>query len=104
MKPIDYRNETWSDLQGRITGQRQQVFNAWRMHGPCTTEELAEKTGMSILNVRPRTTELFQLGLVGLASDTPASAGIYRALSYSEARTLFERNAKEASVAQLQLL
>lgn len=72
MKPIDFRAATWTDLQERLTGQREAVLRAWREHGPGTTAEVCARAGMSILSFRPRTTELFELGFVCLAADQPA--------------------------------
>lgn len=64
MKPVDVRNETWKSLRGRITGQRQAVLQAWQRHGPGTTRQIAERSGIDLLNVRPRSTELYQLGFL----------------------------------------
>ena len=68
MKPVDFRNATFDSLAGFITGQRERVFHAWGAHGPCTTEHLAQASGISILTLRPRTTELYQLGFSVLAA------------------------------------
>jgi len=85
MKPIDFRNATWADLQERLQGQRLAVFNAWKKFGPCTTQQLAASSGLSILSLRPRTTELFQLGFIRLAEQQPAKGeGVYRARTDSE--------------------
>jgi hypothetical protein len=85
MKPIDFRMATFDDLQLRIAGGRAEVLAAWRKHGTCTTQELAELSGISILTLRPRTTELFQLGFVCLADHQPAKGeGIYRARTDAE--------------------
>lgn len=69
MKPVDFRNATFDSLAAYITGQRERVFQAWGAHGPCTTEELAARSGISILALRPCTTELHQLGFVVLADN-----------------------------------
>jgi len=57
MKPIDYRNTTFDAIQAYLTGQRMRVYDGYRAHGPCTTRELASHIQISILSVRPRTTE-----------------------------------------------
>lgn len=79
MKPADLRNATFDkvcdDLQGRLL----EVYRAWCEHGPATTRDLATWSGISILNVRPRTTDLFTLGLVELVGDRRGQEGIYRA-------------------------
>lgn len=85
MRPIDFRNETFFDLQSRIKDQRELVLNGWRRHGPGTTEEVAERTCISILSFRPRTTELFQLGFLMLAETQPSKGeGVYRARTEAE--------------------
>lgn len=101
MKPIDFRNETFRDLQERISGQRELVLRAWEKHGPGTTEQLAERSGISILNVRPRTTELLQIGYVVLADAQPAKGeGVYRARTYSELMAWFNTQQREAQPGQ----
>ena len=62
MNPIDYRNATWTELQGRITRDRQAALDAWVKYGPGTTRAVATAAGIDLLTFRPRTTELFQLG------------------------------------------
>ena len=100
MAPIDYRNNTWKDLQGCVHGRRLEVLLAWRKHGPCTTRELAEKTSADILNIRPRTTELQQLGFVVLVYPQPGGhEGIYRALTDEEAYDLYTQRAAASAAA-----
>jgi hypothetical protein len=92
MKPVDYRNDTWESIQERISGDRKAVFYALRRFGPSTTRRLAEAMEWDILNVRPRVTELCQLGLVVTHDPghrTPE--GLYRAKGDHEAMADFER-------------
>lgn len=106
MEPIDYRNATFDSLQERLTGRRAQVLDAWRQHGPATTEELAERSGLSILTLRPRTTELYQLGFVVLAdaeSVATTKGAVYRAASPTEVQCHFNRKSKKAREIQLTL-
>jgi len=88
MKPIDFRNETFASLKSRLTGQRERVWIAWIAHGPATTTECARRSQISILTLRPRTTELYQLGAVALAPSVPSvpspDGGIYRARTDAE--------------------
>jgi hypothetical protein len=88
MKPIDYRNATFAEIQDRIAGDRLRVLEAWRMHGPCTTEDLAVRSGIPILTLRPRTTELGQLGFLVLMAGGKRG-GVYRAASADEALSYF---------------
>lgn len=85
MKPIDYRNATFAALQERLVGQRAAVLEAWRLHGPGTTEEVALRSQIAILTFRPRTTELFQLGFIVLTDSQPAKGeGTYRVRTQPE--------------------
>jgi predicted ArsR family transcriptional regulator len=98
MKPVDFRNETFAQIQERVSGDRQRVLAAWLEHGPCTTAELAAKSGIPILTLRPRTTDLYQLGFVicveeetsGGPTGGRAPAGAhYRAATPAEAKDHF---------------
>lgn len=64
MKPIDFRNETFKQLEERLNPIRMAVYNAWLEHGPGTTRQVADRSGIDLLTLRPRTTELYQMGLV----------------------------------------
>jgi hypothetical protein len=104
MTPVDYRNATFAELQDRgLEGLRGHVLKAWQAHGPCTTEELAEKSGISILTLRPRTTELVQIGLVVLSEAiVRRGGGIYRAATTHEALYHFQAERARASGANAQ--
>lgn len=108
MTPIDYRNASFADLSDRLSGLRKQVMDAWLTHGPCTTERLSLLSEISILTLRPRTTELFQLGFVIIdeSSGTPGGQGaIYRAATPEEVRQHFNRlKAAASGEGQLNLL
>lgn len=92
-KPTTSRDDTWKRIQGRLTGQRQKVYEAYLQHGPCTTMELAGRSGISPFGARPRTTELHALGLievVGHKDGSHSREGVYRAIPLSEAQYRFE--------------
>ncbi|HTJ78521.1 MAG TPA: hypothetical protein VL357_05955 [Rariglobus sp.] len=104
MKPIDFRNATYADLQERLTGLRQAVFDAWLRYGPCSTEHLAEVSGISILTLRPRTTELVQLGFVRLADRQPEKGtGTYRAANSDEVLAHLRTAKQDAVTGQMTL-
>ncbi len=95
MIAIDFRNITWESLQEQLTGRRLQVLAAWRLHGPATTRELSERSGIDILTLRPRTTELLDLGFLMLVSvderrPVRQHEGVYRARSTEEATRWLE--------------
>lgn len=110
MRPIDYRNATWADIQAQLTARRLDVLEGLRRHGPCTTRELAAAMGWDILHVRPRVTELVQLGFAevvptahGPQSSAPAREGVYRARTEPEAWDAFHAARESAINPQLDL-
>lgn len=66
--PEDFRDQNFESIHGLLESQRLAVYEAWVKHGPGTTREIAVKSGIDLLNVRPRTTELVQIGLVQLST------------------------------------
>ena len=104
MTPSAIRDLNWQQLQERVSGLRATVHEALRMHGPCTTRQLAARAGLDILTVRPRVTELCQLGFASEVSPSSLDArpsspaeGIYRACSFQEAATAYEERQAIAS-------
>jgi hypothetical protein len=95
MNPIDYRNDTWEIVQGRMLADlRYQVWQAFRNFGPGTTRDVAKKSGIDLLTLRPRTTELYQLGCLTVAGE--GNEGIYTALSYDQVREKFFNERRRA--------
>lgn len=76
MKPTDLRNATWQEVQQHVTDDMLRVHRAWRKHGPGTTEAVANLSGISLLTFRPRTTDLYKLGMVE-CTGRAGSSGIY---------------------------
>ena len=103
------RLATWADIQEHIQGRRLAALQAFREHGPGTTREVAERSRMDLLTLRPRVTELYQLGFIRLvSSQKPAinggqsgqrgHEGIYEAISDEQALADFNaRNAADAA-------
>jgi hypothetical protein len=94
MKPIDYRNETFKMICERgLICERLKVYHAFLMHGPGTTRTIARLSGIDILNLRPRATELYQLGFLKLLESEDNSMrgteGMYRAYTIEEAHAKF---------------
>jgi sugar-specific transcriptional regulator TrmB len=105
MKPIDYRNETWVGVQQRVEGLRREVYLALDRLGPATTRALADRSGIDLLTLRPRVTELYQLGLVELANpERGGGEGVYRAVPLPVAEACFERRKEKFQEGQLTLL
>ena len=80
MKPIDLRNANFARLREELTQARKDVYTAWLTFGPGTTREVAEKSGIDLLTFRPRTTDLYQVGLVELCHDERSTEGVYQAV------------------------
>lgn len=83
MKPVDFRDETFERLRSGMEGARRAVYHAWVVHGPGTTRECAGRCGIDLLTLRPRTTELVEIGLVRCVGGRNGE-GEYRAASPEE--------------------
>lgn len=90
MSPTDIRALVWADIQGRLEGDREAIYRNLLHFGPCTTRGLASRMDMDPFSVRPRVTELCQLGLSRLQQRS-GREGIYEAITIDEARRAFER-------------
>ncbi len=102
--PADIRDANFKEIATRLTGSRLAVHRALLLYGPCTTMALAARAGISIFNVRPRVTELCELGLAELHG-TAAREGIYRAITCEEAqRRHADECAANPQACQLDLL
>jgi hypothetical protein len=66
VKPADLRNATWREVLTHLTEDMVRVHLAWQAYGPGTTREVARLSGIPLLTLRPRTTDLHKLGLVEL--------------------------------------
>lgn len=86
MKPADLRNANWTEVQQHVTEDMRRVHAAWRDHGPGTTRQIAAKSGISLLTLRPRTTDLYQLGMVECTSRT-GNEGIYEYRTEAQAQS-----------------
>lgn len=90
MKPTDIRNENWEAIQTRITGKRREVYEAFLKGPAATTEQMAARSGINLLTLRPRVTELFDLKLLRLV-EKRAGSGVYIGVPEEEARREYER-------------
>ena len=99
MQATDFRNANFNQLRSYLTGMRERVYFAVRNLGPATTSELAERSGISILTLRPRVTELLDLGFVRIVKRpgpfVSGREGIYEAVPVEEVRAAVERRAAE---------
>jgi hypothetical protein len=105
MKPVDMRNEKFEDIKDRLEGFRRDAYHAWIKHGPGTTRHVAAMAGIDILTFRPRTTELYQLGLVEMTNAEPgAGEGVYSGVPLAVAEARFNREKEKATSEQMSLL
>lgn len=86
MKPVDFSRENFAEIRDRLDAKRAAAHLAWLEHGPGTTREVAQCAGWDLLAFRPRSTELYQLGLLELMG-RDGHQGIYRPRSLEEWET-----------------
>ena len=83
--------DNWEAVQGRLVDDRSLIHSHLLASArPQTTAEMAAGIGLSILSVRPRVTELCQLGFVELAGKS-GREGMYSALPVTVARENWQR-------------
>lgn len=105
MKPVDFRNETFESIQGRLDSARAQVYHDLVRFGPCTTRVLAARGGMDLLTVRPRVTELVALEMAELVGgERDGKEGVYQAVPMFECRARVERLIRAANAGEQGLL
>lgn len=103
MDTNDIKRDQLAALDSALRGLRQKVHIALLAQGKCTTKDLAEGMGYSLLTVRPRVTELLQAGLVDLVGRDDHGDGIYQAVSLEDARKRVEERARLAAEGPRQL-
>ena len=106
MKLINPRNVTFDEIQSRLHGWRSRVYEALKVHGPCTTRQLADRAGIDLLTVGPRIVELRELHLVeqvGQEISDGIHAGVFQAVAVSTAARKFETLGPVAHAEQMQL-
>lgn len=90
--PETIRDMTWAQVRTACAGDRLTIWRAMlELSRGSTTREIAAHTGLPLLTVRPRVTELCDMGLVyccGRARNGKISEGLYQAQTEAAA----ERN------------
>jgi predicted transcriptional regulator len=87
--PTTIRNQTWDAIQERLSGERLAVWQALCASTPVTTRELAGLMGKRCEDVRPRVTELCQMGLAVCIGRT-RKEGRYQGIDIETARLNFD--------------
>jgi len=105
LTPEQIRDARWAEIEQLVSGQRELVYIGLTAYGPLTTSQLATRMDRSVLSVRPRVSELYDLGLVDLVGKE-GHEGIYQAVPVFTARQRHEsRRAQSTSQGrQLDLL
>ena len=77
--------ESAQRIAPQVKGLRAKVLASLSNHGPATPDETAERLGLSILSIRPRFSELKEIGLIEETgkrrrNDSGHSAEVWRAV------------------------
>lgn len=64
MTPAELRNTNFQRLRNSLAERMLDVYRAFEQFGPASTAQLAEQSGIGLLSLRPRATELHGLGLL----------------------------------------
>lgn len=92
----DLRAIGFSEVRGRITGNRLEVYSRLLAHGPATGSELAAVMGWEVTSVRPRLTELCDLHHATATGKRRMCEHEFSALSTPQAEALHESATRRA--------
>jgi predicted transcriptional regulator len=115
MKPSEIRDANYEQIRATwLAAKRWDVYCAFLKHGPGTTRQVATESGIDLLTLRPRVTELCEFGFVALVEGEPRMdtnehegkrEGVYRARTREEFEAWREEERKREAVSgQLQLI
>ena len=62
-----------TEIKGAVANYREQVYQCIAEHGPCTDEEIADRTGINPSTARPRRVDLMRQGRVRASENTRAT-------------------------------
>lgn len=65
-----------------LTADHLRVYAAWIVHGPGSARQIAEKSGLSVIEVFPRTEDLHKVG--GLTAIGVGTEGVLYAVAFHE--------------------
>jgi predicted HTH transcriptional regulator len=102
MKPSDVRDSVWSKGRDKFRADLVKVWEVLQRHGPGTTRELAARSGLSLLTIRPRICELCKEYLATLV-EKRGTEGVYRARSWEEAERTYREAVALANAKQIDL-
>lgn len=91
LRPIYYH-----EAKDRLNGNRLNVYDALRTHGPLTGTELAARMGWQVTSVRPRLCELRELRFAETTGVRRDGEHEFRALSHAEAQAIIQAEQQAA--------
>jgi hypothetical protein len=94
MNSTDPRDMTWQEIRDGLTGVREAVWNWLLYKGPATTAAIADGTGIGLLTVRPRVSELVAWGFVECIGRAKAG-GLYQAVTIQVAHARHQERSQE---------
>ena len=104
MNPVDFSRSTYAQIEQALGALRVHVWNGLKQHGPCTTAVLSTKMEISVLTVRPRVTELVQIGLARLVPNQPRGhEGVYEACTVENAIVLQQAERHQEQQGELRI-
>jgi hypothetical protein len=91
LTPEQIRDANWAELKDQVAGDRERCWTSLMLWArPITTRQLAARMEMDLLTVRPRVTELVQLGFARCVGKD-GHEGLYEAVSLADAQAEHER-------------
>ena len=96
--PAEIKRLNWDQLRSRVSGLRERVY-LWLLDKQpeyFTTQAIADALEINLLTVRPRVTELVQLGFVRCVGRNWQKEGLYEAVPVASVQSSHEsRREKE---------
>ena len=89
LNTTEIRRMNFEAIFAQVNSLRFAAWGAVMRYGPGTTREIADRSGLDLLTLRPRITELLALGFVELVGRA-GREGIYKGRNYAEARQWHE--------------
>ncbi len=84
----DLRHAHYAEIEPSLSGNRQLVYNALVLVGSSTPIELAARMGWDKTSVRPRISELRDMGLVVATGERRRGEHVFHALAVPQQREL----------------
>ncbi len=84
----DLRHPHYAEVEPSLSGNRQLVYNALVLVGSSTPIELAARMGWDKTSVRPRISELRDMGLVVATGERRHGEHVFHALAVPQQREL----------------